>query len=458
MRQLIIILYLNLFSFLSIAQTISGNLSQLSGQEIKLEGFKGFISYPISNTVVDQEGNFTLNYSSSDYGLGYLISSDQKPFFVILSGENLVIKGESLANAASIKILSGKENQVFETYSTERSRREQALSAWTYLEKLYSSDSLFIAQRVPLQQIKKEKQRINQEDLNFINNLTASSYVKWYLPNRKLISAIGDIAQNRREEIPTTINELRKLDLTDYRFYSSGLLGDAIEGHFWLIENSGISIDSVYQEMQISIDFLVKNLSKNNKVLNEITNHLFNFLEKRSLFTASEYLALKVLNDENCNIEPNFARRLEYYRAMKKDNIAADFEFSADTKYPAYQSENTPKKLSDLKSPYTLLVFGASWCPQCAEEIPSITKYYSNWKQKGIEVVFVSLDENQEAFQSFTKDFPFISTCDYKKWDSPLASAYYIFATPSFFLLDGDRKIILRPNNLEQVNTWMEQK
>jgi ABC-type multidrug transport system ATPase subunit len=41
-------------------QTITGNLSKLNKQEIKLEGFNGLKTYPISKTTLDDKGNFSL--------------------------------------------------------------------------------------------------------------------------------------------------------------------------------------------------------------------------------------------------------------------------------------------------------------------------------------------------------------------------------------------------------------
>jgi hypothetical protein len=41
--------------------------------------------------------------------------------------------------------MQGYENQAFEKYAQEQPRREQALSAWIYLEKIYALDSLFAA-------------------------------------------------------------------------------------------------------------------------------------------------------------------------------------------------------------------------------------------------------------------------------------------------------------------------
>ena len=55
-----IIIILSLCTLAVKAQNISGNLSLLANQSIKLEGFKGLQTYPISNTTIDEKGNFKL--------------------------------------------------------------------------------------------------------------------------------------------------------------------------------------------------------------------------------------------------------------------------------------------------------------------------------------------------------------------------------------------------------------
>ena len=120
--------------------------------------------------------------------------------------------------------------------------------------------------------------------------------------------------------------------------------------------------------------------------------------------------------------------------------------------YPTLETN----KLSDLNSNYTLVVFGASWCPKCKEEMPAIAKLYSTWKAQGVEVLLVSLDEDQKAFYEFTINYPFISISDLKKWDGQIAKDYYVFGTPTMYLLDKNRKIILRPNSVKQMEAWVD--
>lgn len=453
MKLILFISYCSFFWMGLSAQSVSGNFSKLGDQKIKLEGFNGMNTFPISENLTDEKGSFSLKYSKSDYGVGYLISSDKKPLLVILSGEDIEITGETLSLPETIIVKIGQENRWFEQYAKAQPRREQALSAWTYLEKIYNSDSLFAVQKTTIKAIQNEKDRIKQEEVDYIETLPKDSYAKWFLPTRKLVSSVSTIAQYRPEEIPETIKTFRKLDYTDTRLYKSGLYRDAVESHYWLLENMGKPLDTVYKEMNFSTDYLINNLIKDEKKFNEITNYLFDLLERHSLFQASEYLALKVLNEESCTVNSDLARQLETYRAMKKGNIAPEIIFE---KSNFAKQSNSINKLSEIKSKYTVVVFGGSWCPKCKEELPEIVSLYEKWKSKGVEVIFIGLEDDKKIFTDFTKTFPFPSYSDLKKWDSKIVNDYYVFSTPTIFLLDNKREIILRPNSVKQMDSWVD--
>jgi len=447
-----------LFNALAFSQnTITGTFPDLANQQIKLVGFNGFDTYPIDSTQANEKGQFQLSFGTKDFGMAYLLSEENKSFVVILAvNENLQLTGENFALPETIVIKKGIQNQLFEQYASEHPRREQTLSAWDYLSKIYRKDSLFAVHEAPKQAIETEKKRIKTEDRLFLASLPEGSYVSYYLPLRKLVSSVSTIAQYRTEEIQATINAFREIDYTDKRLYKSGLLKEVIESHFWLIENSGRFLDSVYIEMNKSIDEMIANLLIDEQKLNEITEYLFRFLEKRSLFASSEYLALKLLHEQGCTLNNDFSAQLESYRAMKKGNTAPDFEFLGDVFAPGYETGNIPEKLSDLQSKYTVVMFGSSWCPQCPQELSQIAGLYEKWKKHNVEVVFISLDEDKEIFKSFAAIFPFISICDYQKWESKVVKDYHVFATPTIYLLDNKREIILRPNSVNQLNAWVD--
>jgi hypothetical protein len=177
----------------------------------------------------------------------------------------------------------------------------------------------------------------------------------------RILCSVSAVAQYRTQEMPATIGAFRALDYTDPRLYKSGLFKDAIEAHFWLLENSGRPLDSVFVEMQVSIDAMMSHLLKDERKLNEVTDHLFDLLERQSLNQASEYLALKALNEVSCTIDSDLAKQLETYRAMKKGNRAADIDLTLGRISKGTYAQPPPQRISGLSGEQLLVVFAAGW-------------------------------------------------------------------------------------------------
>jgi thiol-disulfide isomerase/thioredoxin len=210
----------------------------------------------------------------------------------------------------------------------------------------------------------------------------------------------------------------------------------------------------MFAEMNRSTDALIQTLMGHDKVLNEITNFLFDLLERHSLFSSSEYLAIKLLNTTGCSLNDELAKQLETYRTMKKGNRAPEIEFKGSCFLEGKENYSITK-LSTINAKQKLIVFGASWCPSCKQELPKIAEKYINWKQKGLEVIFISLDEDKQLFAEFVKNFPFFSFCDFNKWESKAAKDYYVFGTPTMFLIDQNQTILIRPTSIDHVDTWV---
>jgi thiol-disulfide isomerase/thioredoxin len=459
MKKLLFTFTLSLCSFLFVpcslqGQTISGSFPTLSGQTIKLSVFEGLNVKAIDSVVVSKKGEFQLEFDKKLSGVGVLSSTVGKPLFLILCNEKIELSGDFMY-PESIQYLKGNQNQLFAQYASEHPKRIQAISAWDYLDALYTTDPLFSKSNQARLAVKTEKARIYAEDSLFLASLDRASYVSWFLPARKLVSSVSYIAQYNPAEIPATLAAFRSMNYSDPRLYSSGLLKDAVESHYWLIENMGQPLDTVFAEMNRSTELLINSLMGHDKELNEITDYLFDLLERHSLFQPSEYLALKVLNTNGCTLNNDLAKQLETYRAMKKGNKAPEINFEGKV----MKSGNalfTIKKITQIQSPQKLIVFGASWCPTCSTDLPKISEKYLKWKSAGLDVVFISLDEEEQAYINFVKTFPFVSYCDFKKWESKPAQEYYVFGTPTMFIVDQEQTILLRPNSIEQVDAWVD--
>ena len=456
-RSLILLCCLIFVGVSARAQTLSGSFPSLANQTITLDGAKGLDTYSIGSIKADEKGQFTLSYASGDYGIAFLSGEDKKPFVAILEKEGVKLEGQALGEATTIRILEGKENRWFEQYTQEQGKREQALSAWAYLQNLYQNDPLFAKQQVPNQAIQTELLRIQGDDQAFIGGLPTDSFVRWFLPIRKLISSVGAVAQYRTSELPQTIAAFRTMDYADPRFQKSGLFRDVFESQFWLLENSGGTLDENYQKMEVSLDTILKSLEKDELRYNEVVAYVLELLERRSLTQAAEYLALNVLEQDKVALQPRLARQLEGYRAMKIGTQVPEIQFVGDILLQG-KPNLYPTRLSEVKAPYRLVIVGASWCPACTEEMTQLIPLYGKWNKLGLEAIFVSLDTDPKAFQAYSEGMPFIAFSDYKKWDTQVVQDYYVSGSPSFYLIDEEGKIVLRPQSVKQLDAWVDWK
>ena len=455
MNKIAVLLFIILTSAKAVsAQHVTGNFLQLPNKQIYLYGFQDFKTYVIDSTTTDVTGYFTLAFSKKEYGMGFLKSIDNTPFILILGHKEVGLKGDAPSSPESVSISKGSQNKAFNTYAAQQPKREQALSAWQFLQKLYLQDALFNEEQTPKKAINKEIERISAQDAAFVENLPNASYVKWFIPIRKLVSSVSAIAQYHTEEIPATLAALRGINYADARLYKSGLLKEAIENHIWFIENSSGALDAVYKDLNISIDIIIEQLKNDTEKFNLIAAKMFEVLEERSLFTAAEYLAKKLLKDDECGcLNPEFEKRMHKYGAMAEGETAPDIVFGEASYYP---KGVTAKKLSDVAADYKLVVFAAGWCGHCTEELPKIANYYPTLKAKNIEVILVSLDEKAKDFGEFAAPFPFISTTDYKKWEGQAALDYQVYGTPSYFLLDKDLKIVKRLKSVAHIKAVVD--
>ena len=440
--------------FQSAAQHIMGVLPDVRNQKVHLYGFDNFDRYAIDSTTTDAQGVFKLNFCTTDYGVGLVETEVTKPSLIILAQENIALKWTAVEDDFQAAITQGRENLLFQQYIREQPKREQALSAWNYLQNIYAQDAHFSIIKRARKGTDKEIKRLQQEEAAFMKGLDDDAFIAWYIPIRKLLGSVARIAQYEAEKIPATREALQSIDYADERLYKSGLLREVIENHIWFIENSSGDLDSVFADLNRSIDIIIDQLKDDNEKFNLITQRIFDVLEKRSLFTSSEYLAKRLLEGDDCGcINPNFEKQLHKYGKMATGATAPNIRFQKFTYFPEGLRAGS---LSELNADYYLVIFAAGWCKHCTEELPKIANYYPTLKDKNIGVLLVSLDEDARGFAQFAAPMPFISTTDYHKWEGQAAKDYQVFGTPSYFMLDKNLTILQKPKSAEHIKSWVE--
>ncbi len=423
------------------AQAISGNLKHHAGQEFTFQGFDYYETKDLATTVVDSLGNFTLHYPKEYKGMALLKSQDKNSLVLLLGKEPFVtIQGTHITEIDSLQF-NATENATFFKYAIGQGYRTNALNAWKYLDKLYNMDKQFTEQKKVKKIIQKELQRIKETAQKLVNGLATDSYLRWFIPYRKFIQEMPTIIRTETERIPASIALFRNTDFNHANWKTSGVLKEFIEAHYFMLENYK-SLEENAVEMNLSSKALIYNLKDNKELLNKVSKELFIYLEERSLYKASKYLAVELLTNHRKTLELNVIKRLEKYGSLKIGNKAPNIQFA-------------DKKLSDYQQP-VLLVFGVSDCAACKTEAVEMLKYYDTWKaEKNVEVVYISLDTDKTVYEQAYKNAPWQMVNDFKGWKSEIVKSYAIYGTPTYFLLDAEGKIVSHINSVGHANAFI---
>jgi peroxiredoxin len=91
-------------------------------------------------------------------------------------------------------------------------------------------------------------------------------------------------------------------------------------------------------------------------------------------------------------------------------------------------------QLSDFKGKPVLIEMWATWCPTCRSNIPTLNAYQSKYKSKGLTILAVSQEEEQEVtkFQKTTA-MEYISLL---AGDAALPREYWTNAIPTFIYIN----------------------
>ncbi|GHU56692.1 thiol:disulfide interchange protein [Bacteroidia bacterium] len=140
---------------------------------------------------------------------------------------------------------------------------------------------------------------------------------------------------------------------------------------------------------------------------------------------------------------PGIDKRIEHLAILDKVAIGKKF---TDFEMPDTKGKNHLLSEYVGNGKVTLIDFWASWCPPCRRSIPHLREVYAANKDKGFEIVGVSLDRTKEAWEKGIADlqitWPQLSDVQY--WKNAGAALYGVNSIPHTVLVDKDGTIIAK--------------
>lgn len=200
--------------------------------------------------------------------------------------------------------------------------------------------------------------------------------------------------------------------------------------------------------METSIDNLLS------KVVLETPRGQLVLSELIELFGAYEMTDLKTkyltkAKNLKCTIYDRLANTLKTNAAVEMGAVFPNYTFTS-------ASKTTAKNIHDVKANRKVIVFWSSSCSHCEADLPKLLQKYNALKASNVEIIGLSLDTEKEVYQQKVAAYPWINATELRGWNSSFVDTYGLHATPTYFVLDSNNKIIAKPNMADDVLKFLQ--
>jgi nucleoredoxin len=138
-------------------------------------------------------------------------------------------------------------------------------------------------------------------------------------------------------------------------------------------------------------------------------------------------------------------------QAVSEDPTGEEFPWKPKTLQEVLNGAKIVSDGQELKGESLLgkvfaFYFSAHWCPPCRGFTPQLAQWYTkDLKSKGLEVVFVSSDRDEESFKDYFKEMPWLALdFEDRKRKAQLSSMFGVRGIPALVIVDTDGSVITK--------------
>jgi hypothetical protein len=350
-----------------------------------------------------QKSNSSINMASENSDINFKVELDSK-------------------NKISNVVFTDAVNQLFSNDVELQKKQELILPALIQIKDYYKpSESFYRSLETEINALSKNNQSLYESHpfLDFYN-------------------------KNQKYSVQEKAAELKPQDYIDFYSKSGEYLETSLILKPSLVNYLNVSKSNVEGGVDKLLDAVNLETPRGQTILSELID-IFNTYNMDKL--KEKYLAQA--NNLKCTIN---------------DRLSSTLKANNNTEIGAKMPNNTfanpihtkAKSLYDIKAAKKIVVFWSSTCSHCEAELPKLLEKYDKLKAQNIEIVGFSLDSDLNEFKGKANIYPWISASEGKGWYSSYGDTYNIVATPTYFVLDSDNKILSKPNHVGDVLDYLK--
>lgn len=337
----------------------------------------------------------------------------------ISENKNVEIKLETQNNKIKNVIYQDEANALMNSIQEYSQKKELILPALVQIKEYYKDNTDFGKALV--------KEMGNLSGSNSIDQ-AKHPFVYYYNTNYNKYLSNDNAKKVNIDEI------IDFFDKSNDMLESSSLVRPILVAY---LNNGGNS--NVASSVDKLLDRLKVETPRGQTVLSELID-IFDVYEMTEF--KNKYLTLA--KNLKCTITDRLATTLKANANVEVGAVFPNYKFQSPV-------NTTAKTIADVKADKKVVVFWSSTCSHCETELPQILAKYNELKAKNIQVIGLSLDSDKESYTKKILALPWINDSELRGWNSSYAETYNVHATPSYFILDANNKIISKPDHVGDV-------
>lgn len=442
-------MFKNLFVLFLFITTFCVGQNAIKGTFTPAEEYKFVILYKVTpstsiytaNSQIENDGKFEFKLDSTAtkgmYRVVYALPQDEHNFDFIYDGKEDIELDFNPETGLTFKVSS--ENILYDSYLKSMELVSNTVGSF------YKQES---TDEKALEEIFKTEKETQQEFETAAEGTIALSFIKASRP----------YIPESYEDFETYIANAKThyfdfVDFNDESLQSSNFLIERMLNYVFGMVDEGEDAKETYKS---NIDAFAKVVSNADK---SIQKTLFEVLwiqmsegdveEIANHITNSYLMDLAVELKDDVLIEA-----ITVYKNTSIGEIASDFSFEV-----IEEEKPITKNLLDLDEAERYIVFfWSSTCSHCLEEIPQLKSYVAESEKGALKVVAIGLEDELYRWKNMTYDFPdFYHVYGDGKWDNEIGNSYNVTATPSYFVLDANKKIIEKPEDIVALKKYLQE-
>jgi peroxiredoxin len=415
---------------------VKASVSSLSGENVSF----------IDSIYTDKLGKFNFLPNEKHAGFYRLQFSKNKSLDFVYDNEDVEIETDANNMLDSLVVIESESNKIYyEFVKLNKAYKTKTELLQLILARYPKDDDYYQNTKVKLVQI--------QEDyLNFVN-ITAQTNPKAFIARYVRASQLPVIDT----EIPfdKQLVYLKSHGLDNVNFYDADLIySDAFTNktieYLTYYRNPQLPLELLEREFMSAVDSILNKAKVNSIVYQHVVEYLLDGFKKFGFDNVLNYIVENyVIKDDLCldeKLTSALDKRIEQSKRFKVGNVVPNIIMQ--------EARGKKVELSNLAAEKTLIIFYAGRCPHCKTLVPQVYKVYKEQREKKLEVLAISIDSSKTDWQNFIKSEgldEWLNVCDLKGWEGKSAVDYFLYATPTMFLVDKNRKLIGMPKTVEEI-------